>query len=260
MNFKKLCVLVIISTLWGLGLPAVAMAKAACELKQLVTGDAFEKLQSKWEVDPLLPASEDKYRQKDPADDEINFYDTKSLTFKEDVILRWRKSDGIFTIKNRSGSGDIPGAVCQVDYVSETSNKMSCQYDNNDSASPLPKNLQPSDQQKKFLLAKNLKWDASQLVQMGPIRSYQTSVDPGVCEGLGDKSRIEFESWIMQKRDRTEMVYEVSVKVKDADKCDKRNQAFRLCLRNAGVDVSNNRGTKTEEVYKFFQPESSDSH
>jgi hypothetical protein len=47
MTFKKLCVLVIITTVWGLGMPAVAMAKAACELKQLVTGEEFKTLQRK---------------------------------------------------------------------------------------------------------------------------------------------------------------------------------------------------------------------
>jgi hypothetical protein len=180
------------------------------------------------------------------------------MTFKENAILRWRKSDGSFTIKDRSGSSDtpkLPGAKCQRDYVSVTSNKMSCQFDKNDSDGPLPKDLYPSDQQNEFLKANNLKWDAPQLIQMGPIRSYQTSVDQSVCKGLGDKSRIEFESWLMHKGDRTEMAYEVSVKVKDVGKCDERNEVFRSCLSNAGVDISNNRGTKTEAVYNFFQPE-----
>ncbi len=44
---------------------------------------------------------------------------------------------------------------------------------------------------------------------------------------------------------------------KDPDKCADRNQAFRSCLGKAGVDVKDNRGTKTEAVYKFFQPEKS---
>ena len=88
---------------------------------------------------------------------------------------------------------------------------------------------------------------------MGPIRSYQTSIEPTVCEGLGDKAPIEFESWIMEKTGGSKMVYEVSVKVKDADKCVARNQAFRSCLSKAGVNVSKERGTKTEAVYEFFQ-------
>ncbi len=258
MTFKKLCVLVIITTVWGLGMPAVAMAKAACELKQLVTGEEFKTLQRKWKVDPILPESQDEYHKKKPTD-EISFYDTKSLTFKEDAILRWKKSDRKFTIKNRSGSGDIIGAVCQIDYVSETTSMRSCQYDT-ESAGPHPTELRPSQTQKEFLKAKDLKWDSSQLVQMGHIRSYQKSLDNSFCDKLGDKSQIEFESWIMEKGDRAEMVYEVSVKVKDADKCDTHNQAFRSCLRKAGVDVSKNRGTKTEAVYKFFQPEESGSH
>ena len=258
MTIKKLCLLVIISTAWGLGIPAIAMAKAACELKQLVTGEEFKTLQKKWGVDPKLPKSQDEYNHKNPVD-EITFYDTKKLTFKEDAILRWRKSDGKFTIKNRSGGGDITGAECQIDYVSEATNKQSCQYDT-ESAGPRPTELRPSQMQKEFLQAKELKWDPSQLIQMGPINSYQTSLDNSTCDKLGDKSEIEFESWIMEKGDRTEMVYEVSVKVKEADKCDTRNQAFRSCLRKAGVDVSKNRGTKTEAVYKFFKPEEYGSH
>lgn len=258
MTFKKLFLLVIISTVWGLGVPTIAMAKAACELKQLVTGEEFKTLQRKWKVDPILPESQDEHHQQKP-DDEISFYDTKSLTFKEDAILRWRKSDGKFTIKNRSGCSDIPGADCQIDYVSETTSKRSCQYDTK-SAGPRSTELRPSQKQKEFLMAKDLKWDASQLVQMGPIRSYQKSLENSVCDELGDKSQIEFESWIMEKGDRTKMVYEVSVKVKDAAQCDTRNQAFRSCLRKAGVDVSKNRGTKTEALYNFFQPEESGSH
>jgi uncharacterized protein YjbK len=249
MTIKKLCVLVIISTVCGLGMPAIAIAKSACELKQLVTGEEFKTLQRKWKVEAILPESPD----------EISFYDTKSLSFKEDAILRWRKKGEEFTIKNRSGSGDITGADCQMDYVSETTSKRSCQYDTK-SAGPIPIKLSPSQTQKEFLKAKDLKWDASQLVQMGPIRSNQKSIENSVCDKLGDKSQIEFESWIMEKGERTEMIYEISAKVKDAEKCDNRNQAFRSCLRKAGVDVSKNRGTKTEAVYKFFQPEESGSH
>lgn len=245
-------VLLIISTVWVLAMPAIAMAKAACELKQLVTGEEFKILQRKWEVDPILPESQDEYRHKKPAD-EISFYDTKLLTFKEDAILRWRKSDGKFTIKNRSGVGDITGAECQIDFVAESTSKKSCQYDT-ESKGPHPTELRPSQSQNEFLKAKDLKWDSYKLVQMGPIRSYQNSIKNSVCSKLGDKSQIEFESWIMEKGDQSEMVYEVSVKVNNADKCDNRNQAFRSCLKKAGVDVGKNRGTKTEVVYKFFQP------
>jgi hypothetical protein len=172
--------------------------------------------------------------------------------------LRWRKSDRQFTIKNRSGTGNVKGAECQLDYISETSRKISCQYDH-DSAGPFPSELRLSKTQKDFLDENHLKWDATHLLQMGPLRSYQTHADPSICKGLEDKSPIEFESWIMQKGDRKEMAYEVSIKVKDADKCDARNEAFRSCLSKAGVDINKDRGTKTEAVYKFFQPVKSGS-
>lgn len=255
MTLYKLCVLTMTLTVELLSVPAVALAKADCELKQLLTGGEFERLQKKWPVDNFLPESKDKYGQISPSD-EIYFYDTKSLDFKEDAILRWRKSDEKLTIKNRSDSDSTVDAECQQDYISEKSSTKSCQYDN-DSPGPLPMKLQLSQKQANFLKVKNLKWDTSLLVQMGPIRSYQTSVDPHVCDGLGDKNHIEFESWIMEKVGRSKMVYEVSVKVKkDADKCEDRNLAFRKCLHGVGVDGSKDRGTKTEAVYSFFHPES----
>jgi len=247
--------LTLICTTAMLVVPVAAFGKAACELKQMVTGEEFESLQKQWNVDHALPKSRDSYGHKDP-DDKIYFYDTTSQSFKKDAILRWRKSDGKFTIKNRSDADDMPDAQCQIDFVSETSSKKSCQYDTH-SEGHSPKELKLSKEQKDFLQTKNLQWDASRLVQMGPIHSYQTSVAADVCSGLGNKSPIEFESWIMENAGRSEMVYEVSVKVKDPDKCADRNQAFRSCLGKAGVDVKDNRGTKTEAVYKFFQPEKS---
>ena len=250
---NKPSMLTLVFTMGILVVPVAALGKAACELKQLLSDDEFETVQSKWNVDHPLPKAQDAYKQIKP-DDEIYFYDTKSLSFKNDAILRWRKSDGNLTIKNRSGSGDTSDAKCQIDFVSEANNssKNSCQYDT-ESKGPSPNELEPSKVQKAFLEAKHLQWDASQLIQMGPIHSYQTSVGPTVCDGLGDKTPIEFESWIMEKIGGSKMVYEVSVKVKDADKCVTRNQAFRSCLSKAGVNVSKERGTKTETVYEFFQ-------
>ncbi|MDD5461642.1 MAG: hypothetical protein PHG00_08420 [Methylococcales bacterium] len=249
---KYFVTMAIISVAELFAVSGAVMAKAACELKQLVTAPEFETLQEKWKVENFLPSSPANYQPISP-DDEISFYDKKSTVFKDIAILRWRKSDRQFTIKNRSGTGNVKGAACQLDYISKISRKISCQYDHN-SAGPFPSELRLSKTQKDFLDENHLKWEATHLFQLGPIRSYQTHADPSICRGVGDKSPIEFESWLMQKGDRKEMVYEVSIKVKDADKCAARNEAFRSCLSKTGVNINKNRGTKTEAVYEFFQP------
>lgn len=249
------CALTLICTQLSFGYISTASAKADCELKQLVTADEFKMLQEKWKVASPLPIAEKDYSQL--KSNEIYFYDTKSLLFKKQAILRWRKKDGdqgSFTIKDRFGSVVQQSAECQNDYTSKNEPKKSCQFDNK-SPGPLPQQIQFSEDQKLFLKANALEWKPSEIITLGPIYSYKTEVDPSVCEGLGAKKPIEFESWLMKDNKHSQMLFEISVKVKangDPEKCGNANIAFRKCILKLGVNVDSERGTKTEAVYTFF--------
>lgn len=246
-------VLTFICTQLSFGYVSTAWAKADCELKQLVTADEFKMLQEKWKVTSPLPIAEKDYSQL--KSNEIYFYDTKSSLFKTQAILRWRKKDGeqgTFTIKDRFGALVQPNAECQNDYTSKNTTKKSCQFDN-DSPGFLPQKIKFSKDQKLFLKANSLKWEPSEIVPMGPIYSYKTEADASVCEGLGAKKPIEFESWLMKDNKQSRMLFEISVKINGNDKkCGNANTAFRNCLHKLGIDVDSDRGTKTEAVYTFL--------
>jgi len=253
MNRYYFCTLTIICMLLGFGCVSTAWAKADCELKQLVTADEFKMLQENWKVASPLPIAEKDYSQLKP--DEIYFYDTKSSLFKKQAILRWRKKDGDqggFTVKDRFGAVIQQSAECQNDYTSKNKPKKSCQFDN-DSPGPLPPQIQFSKDQKLFLKSNALKWEPSEIVTLGPIYSYKTEVDPSVCEGLGVKKPIEFESWLMKDSKHSQMLFEISIKVNgSSEKCGNANIVFRDCIHELGVNVDSERGTKTEAVYTFF--------
>jgi hypothetical protein len=245
-----LYILTFICTQLSFGCVSTVWAKADCELKQLVTADEFKMLQENWKITPLLSTVEKDYSQL--KSDEIYFYDTKSLLFKEKAILRWRKNDGKFTIKDRVGAKDQEGAKCQDDYTSKNKSKKSCQFDNN-SPGPLPKQIQFSKDQKQFFKDHGLEWESCEIVTLGPINSYKSEVVSSVCQGLDTKKPIEFESWLLKDNKHSQMLFEISVKVDGNSKeCEIANNTFRDCIHKLGVDVDSDKGTKTEAVYTFF--------
>ena len=218
---------------------STALAKAKCELKQLVSDSDFKMLQEKWKVTP------------DEKSDEIYFYDTKSWEFKNKAILRWRKNKSEFTIKDRAGAKAQESAECQDDFTSKnTPPKKSCQFDNK-SPGPLPKQIQFSENQKQFFKDNDLEWQYCEIDTMGPILSNKSEVASSVCEGLDTEKPIELESWLLKDSNHSQMLFEISVKVNKY--CETANNTFRECLHKLGVDVDSDKGTKTEAVYNFFK-------
>lgn len=231
------CALIFICVQLSFGYVSTAWAKTDCELKQLVTDSDFKMLQEKWKITSPVKS------------DEIYFYDTKSLEFKNKAILRWRKNDSKFTIKDRVGTIVQEGAECQYDYTSKDKPlKKSCQFDNK-SPGPLPKQIQFSKDQKQFFEDHDLEWESCEIVTLGPIISNKSEVASSVCEGLATKKPIEFESWLLKDSKHSQMLFEISVKVNG--NCEAANDAFRDCLHKLGV-VGSDKGTKTEAVYTFF--------